>query len=106
MTQPEKIDYIINKGCEYFGLTPDDLLRKTGTRSNVHRMKRYIALIILDHTETTMAGVATTLGFWNKDSVSSAIKKIRDELSDEFYGMNKTKIVYNELLKYLDYEKE
>ena len=102
MTQPEKIEYIINRGCEYFGLKRDFLTESPGTRNNIHRIKRYIALAIVNETETTMQDIALLLGFYDKNGVSISLKKINEELSDEFYGINKTKVVYNELLSYLN----
>ena len=26
MTQPQKVEYILNKGCEFLGLTRDDII--------------------------------------------------------------------------------
>ena len=106
MTKPEKIKYIIRKSAEYFGITTDELVHVIGTKNNIHRMKRYVALIILNQTETSMAELASILNYSYGCNVSVALKKIREELSDEFYGVNKTKVVYNELLEYLGYEKE
>lgn len=108
MTQPEKIEHIINKGCEFFGLTREELLEKNlGTRGNIHRMKRYICFVILNEMEVTMDEVAHVHGLYNnKDCVSSSMKKMKEELSDEFYGSDKTKRVYKELLTHLGYEKQ
>jgi len=102
MTQPEKVEYIMNKGCEYFGFKRDILNESVGTRDNIHKMKRYIALAIINKTEITMGEIASLLGYFSKDNVSVAIKKIKEELSDEFYGINKTKEIYNEFISYLN----
>ena len=102
MTQPERVEYIIDKGCEYFGLSRDALLNACGTRNNKHRIKRYIALAIYTKTETPMEIIGLMLGFARTEGVSNALKKIKEELSDEFYGENRTKEVYKELLSYLN----
>jgi len=102
MTHSERVDYIINKGCEYFGMEKSELISACGTRNNKHRVKRYIALALYTKTETTMGTIGFMLGFGSNLGVSGALKKIKEELSDDFYGENRTKEVYNELLSYLN----
>lgn len=102
MTQKYKIDYIINASCDYFGLARDVMINKTGTKDNIHRLKRYIALVLTEETEATQSDIAILLGFYSGTNTTKSIKKIREELSDEFFGVNKTKKVYNDLLTYLN----
>lgn len=102
MTQPKKIRHIIKKSTEYFGISEDFFFKKAGTRNNVHRIKRYIAYILSNETELLLSDIAELLGYYNKDVVSVSISKLKEELSDNFYGNNKTKMIYNELLSYLN----
>ena len=101
MTQPEKVKYIIDKSVEYFGITKERLLNDHGSRSGNQRIKRYIALILSEETELTQQAIAEEISVSNKDCVCVMLKKIREELSDDFYGINKTKVVYRDLLKHI-----
>jgi len=102
MTQPEKVNYIISKGCDYFGVKESVLVGSMGTKSNLHRKKRYIALILYDEVEITLQEISERLGNFDKTSLSASIRRLREELSGEFYGSEKTKKIYNELLFYLN----
>ena len=104
LTQPQKIDAIIDGSCAYFGIKKEKLIGSYGTRNNIHKYRRYIAFVLSERVELPMADIAQVLGFWDKNRVSLALTRMRDELSTEFFSLKKTKEVYGDLVKYLDYE--
>ena len=110
MTQPEKVEYILDKGCEFLGLTRADLEPGgIGARSNKWSRKRLLIPVLFDQTILTITDVARTLGYYDTRAISNAHAIIQRDLSDEFYGSQKIKQVYKELLTYLklnDYENE
>jgi len=104
MTQPEKIDYIVSGSCKYFGITKADLLTKPGTRSPVWTKKRYIAHILSEYTACTMSDIVRVLEYGQYTNAKHHMSAIINELSQDIYGCKKTKMVYNELLAYLNLE--
>jgi len=102
MTQPEKIEHIIAGSCSYFGISKDDLFKTTGHRSHVWDKKRYIAFILREHTACNMTEITNKLGYGQYNNTNHNLKRITDELSEDIYGNKKTKMIYNELLSYLN----
>jgi len=102
MTQPEKIEHILNGGCEYFGITREELTKKTGSHSSIWNKKLYLVMVLYDYTVCNMTDIATYLGYSSHNTVSYHLKIKKEELSEKMYGSDKTKRVYFELLKYLE----
>lgn len=102
MTQPEKVEYIISGCCDYFGITKDDIARNTGSRSSIWDKKRFIVYLLFNHTPCNTTDITKYLGYKSRRNVSYHIKMLEDELSENTYGNNKTKMIYNELLSYLN----
>jgi hypothetical protein len=102
MTQPEKVKHILEGGCKYFGITQDDFFKKYGARSHIWEKKRYIALILLEYTACNISEVIEKLGYKQYHNANHHLKRITDELSEDVYGVKKTKMIYNELLTYLN----
>jgi chromosomal replication initiation ATPase DnaA len=102
MTQPEKIDYILQKSCDYFGIDRDKVQSRVGKgRSPLWPKKRFIAYVLYKHTASTIPEIVSLLGYSQYTTVFRNIKGIEEELSEEFYGNEKVKSVYKELLSYL-----
>ena len=102
MTQPEKIERIISKGCEYFGVAKAELYLKPGTRSSIWDKKRYMVLILNRYTACDYHDIAKHMGYASQHNVRYHIKAMESLISDDIYGSDKEKRVYKELLEYLD----
>jgi hypothetical protein len=100
MTQPELIEHLISRGCEYLGIklpTPKGI---NPTKADWRR-KRYLLVILSDYTILSQQEIAELLGYKQHGTVSFHYKNMKDDLSDNTYGNNKTKVIYNNLLNYL-----
>ncbi len=105
LTQPELIEYILDGGCRYLGLNRSDLEIRThysNSRSPVWHKKRYLALILDTYTNSSKVEIASLLGYRTHGNVISHIRKLKEEISNEVYGCDKTKKVYTELMSYLN----
>ena len=101
MTQPEKVEHIINGCCEYFGLKREDLQKNIGSRSVFWYKKRYMVVLLMDKTVLNAREIQSLLGYKERSTVVFHYENVKDELSDKVYGSQKTKMIYNELLNYL-----
>ena len=102
MTQPEKIDHILNGGCAFFGVPRDVMFKKESPKSKIWHKRKYFTLLLDDNTSCSLRDIADILGYSQHGTVMYHLSKIRDELSSDFYGSKKTKMIYNELLSYLN----
>lgn len=103
MTQPQKVEYILNKGCEFLGLAKDDLISGAiGRRSDRWQLKRLLIPVLSEHTLLTPTGMAEVLGYGDVTSIIKARDIIMRDISGELYGSKKIKLVYGELLTYLN----
>ena len=102
MTQAEKTQLILNKGCEYLGITRDQLLEGLGSKSKIWDKKRFLIPILYDYTICNYSDIAFYLGYKTHSNVIYHLNLIKDELSVDVYGSEKTKQVYKELLSYLN----
>jgi hypothetical protein len=105
MTQPEKIEYILQKSCEYFGVSREIFMDKsegkTG-RTGGWVSKRYIIYAFNKYTICNSTQIAKLLGFRQPGNVIFHLKNIKEELSKSLYGFEKTKMVMKEYLEYLN----
>ena len=101
MTQPEKVEHILNGCCDYFGLKREDLQAENGSRSHIWNKKRYILSILMDKTALSINEIKSLLGYKQYGTVVFHYNNIKDGLSEESYGNDKTKMIYNELLTFL-----
>lgn len=102
MTQPQKVEYILNKGCEFLGLTREELTDGgRGFRAPKWSKKRYFIPILTNYTILTPTEIGEVLGYYDVAALRSARERINTDLSEEFYGSEKIKLVYKELLTYL-----
>lgn len=106
LTQPQKVEYILTKGCEYFGLDKSLLKKKFSRGEGRWAMKRYLIPVLYGHTISSEEDIANLLGYKNKSNVAYHIKKMKEELSDETYGSDKTKAIYKEFLAYLNMKED
>ena len=102
MTQPEKAEYIISRGCKYFNIDRDDLSPKSGGRSSIASKKKYILMVLSEHTVYNLKELGKLMEYNYVGNVGKLIAGLKDELSGELYGCEKTKRIYNELLSYLN----
>jgi chromosomal replication initiation ATPase DnaA len=101
MTQPEKIEYIIKGSCEFFGIARNKFRCLTSSRSPIWHKKRHIIGVLHDYTAMSLREIAENLGYKEHTSILYHYKCLKRELSNEFYGYDKTKLVHKELLTYL-----
>lgn len=105
MTQPEKIDHIISKGCEYFGISKDELIipNKPGCKGHnkLSIPRRIMGYLLSENTILTDEDIGLRLGFRVASTMCKVRKSIRDEISDSAYGYDKTKKIYKELITYI-----
>ena len=102
MTQPEKIEHILNGGCEYLGVKRELLEEKTGSRSKIWHKKAFLVMLLNEYTILSVDEIANHLGYKTHANVLYNIRKMKDELSEDVYGSKKTKMIYYELLKHLE----
>jgi len=102
MTHPEMVNKILSGCCEYFGVPRDAIKDNAGTRSPLWGKKKYIIVLLYDYTACTLWDIAGILGYRSHSNMLYHYKKIKEDLSGEFYGSEKTKLVYNALLTYLN----
>jgi hypothetical protein len=104
MTQPEKIEYILGGACDYFGINRSDLWEENGhsRRNELWGKKRYIIPLLLDYTNTSIRETGRLLGYkGGYRAIKYHYDTMKEELSGELYGSQKTKMIYTELLSYL-----
>lgn len=102
MTQPEKVDYILTRGCKYFGIAKADLVKNIGAKSYLWDKKRVLAYILDKHTPANIKDIQKSLGYKSHATILFHISKMEDSLSDQVYGDDKIKMVYKELIQYLE----
>ena len=101
MTHKEKMEYIINGSLEYLGLSKDYITVSRRISKRYSMNKRYIVPILYDYTRASMYEVAEALGYQRHSNALYHYSVLKNELSDDVYGYNKTKMIYRELLEYL-----
>jgi len=101
MTQPEKIEYILSKCCEYFGISRDKLDEPHYSSSKLAEKKRLIIGVLKDNTILSYREIMALTGYKTHANVLYHYKLLQNELSDDAYGYDKTKRIYKELLNYL-----
>jgi len=98
MTQPELIQYIVTEGCKYLGIKYP--IEDYGVKN-----RKYIIMALRTYTLATYLEIARLLSFQGYLVVLKAHRRIEDELSDNVYGYEKTKLIYNNFLTYLKLQK-
>ena len=102
MTQPEKIDYILSGAAKYFGRKEEELYSPEKKTARFGSEKKLIALILSQHTSLKAWEIAQRLGFRAKCTVYAHCRDAKEELSDNNYGFEKSKLLYKELMSYLN----
>jgi chromosomal replication initiation ATPase DnaA len=101
MTDPEKVNYIIDKGCEYFGISRDQVSAPVLGKSKIWYKKRFLVVPLYDNTALSQQEIATLLGLKNHSTILYHYRELKEDISGELYGSNKTRKIYEELLAYL-----
>lgn len=102
MTHQDKVDYILSKSFEYFGITPTKGQSVFAGRTPNWNKKRYIAKVLLDNTVLTQQEIADALGYSQHSSIIYHAKTLANELSPDVYGEEKTKRIYSDYISYLN----
>lgn len=102
MTQPQKIQHIITKSAEYFGIEGVEFTTSFMNKGDLFNKKPYVVYILSQHTACTQREISKLMGYADHSNVSYVIRNMKDALSGESYGNEKTKMIYNELIKYID----
>ena len=101
ITQPEKVEAYLQGCCEYFGMKRSELSKNQYSSSTYTVRKRFIIGVLCKYTILTQREIALLLGYKTHPSIHFHLKKLEEELSDEAYGYDKTKWIWQELLTYL-----
>lgn len=101
MTTPEKTEHILNGICRYFGVSREELMSKPCIRTNFD-IRRYAVLLLYDYTASSHRHIAKALGYKKHGAVLFHYKNMKDEIGGALYGSEKTKMVYHELLTFLN----
>jgi len=101
MTNPEKVDYILDGICTYFGVEKKAMCNKNYSRSHIFDKKRYAMVILYDYTACSFGDIKRLLGYHAATVILYHYKNLKQELSGELYGSEKVKRTYNDLLTYL-----
>lgn len=102
MTRREKVNYILDGASKYFSIPRGSLKQGGGARSPAWQKKKYIMVLLCDYTPCTLREVANELGYKSHANVIYNYKKLKEELSGNLYGCDKTKMIYRELLTFLN----
>lgn len=102
LTEQQKIDLIINRGCRYFGILREDLKKKAGNLSHRWKKKRFLIVVLSRYTTAKSSEITTLLGYKSQSNVCYNKRMLEEELSDDFYGNKTTKQTYKELLAYIN----
>jgi chromosomal replication initiation ATPase DnaA len=98
----EKVEAIINGFCGYYGVKSNELCEPAqGRKGILWRQKRFLVPLLYDFTDLNFEEIRITLGYKSYTMVNYNYKTIKNELSGELYGSEKTKLIYSELLKFL-----
>lgn len=98
----EKIDHIINGVCSFYDI-PRDFVSKFGVGNNADLWdcRKYLTVLLYERTGLTFKNIAPLLGFKTHANVIHHYKTLKNQLSKEYYGDEKSKQTYNDLLKHL-----
>jgi hypothetical protein len=98
----EKIDYILSKASEYYGVPKEKLTSyNKGKKGGIWRWKRNIAFVLFNYTDLAIEEIKTVLGYQSYNTVNYHIKEMTDNISDKVYGEKRTKRGYDELVKFI-----
>jgi hypothetical protein len=97
----ERVDCLLKRACDYYGVDISELTTTQKGRSNsnsVWKWKRYLILILYDNTDLDFTEIQSVLGYKSRPILSIHYNKLKEELSNEFYGSDKIKRNYKTLL--------
>jgi len=77
-------------------------MEKHGTRSVYWNEKRYFVPLLYDFTNARHTEIRDILGYRTASNVSACYARMKNELSEDMYGFDKTKRVYNELIEFIN----
>lgn len=100
----ERVDRILADFCEYYGVSHKELLNNNKGKgaNDIWKWRRMLVPILYDNTDLDFAEIKDILNYKQYRSVQYHYEKLKEELSDEAYGSEKTKLSYNLLLNHLN----
>ena len=104
MTQPELVSHILKNGAEFLGIDLSLKKEKAYTRSPQWERKRFLIVILKDYTILNDHEIARALNYKQHGTVIYHYRNTKEELSEEIYGQQKTRTIYNQLINYLKLE--
>ena len=100
-TQPEKIEAIVLKGCEYLGIDRSKLLEHYSPKDPIWQKKRLLAYALQSNCILTLKDIGSLVGIKSHELVLYHCNAVKDELGDKF-GVRKTKMIYEEMMRYIE----
>lgn len=104
LTQPEKIEYILSRGCEYFGINRKDLNKKivgNNGKSSLNRARKLFFPILREATSITDKEIGALLGY-STQNMHYLKRRSTEDLSENFYGDASLRNTYQELREYIN----
>ena len=101
ITQPEKVDMIINSACTFFGFNRKDLARGMKKKSPIGHHKRLIVPLLYDNTNLNFYEIGRHLGYASHSNTLKHYHRVKEEVSGDMYGYEKTKQTFEELKKFI-----
>lgn len=92
------IRYIVSRGHQFFNMEYPRLYYRD---KSDHASRRFIVAVLKNYTLASEQEICDLLIYSSKRSMWSSYQTIKDELSDDLYGSDKTKFIYNQLINYL-----
>jgi hypothetical protein len=97
-THKRLISHIISRGHQFFGMEYPRLYYRD---KSDHASRRFILAVLKNFTLATEQDICDSLIYSSKRSMWSSYQTIKDELSGDLYGSDKTKFIYKQLINYL-----
>ena len=102
MTQPEKVNYIVSKSADYFGVSRTEILKNNYKKKKISGKRKFVVYLLYKFTACNNADISRIMNYKSQQNIAYFIKQTEDELSNETYGNEKSKMIYKELLSYLN----
>lgn len=102
MTQPEKVDFIMDKTCAFFGVSREEIKIQGDKGASRFISRRFAIKTLRDNTMLTFKSIADLLGYKKQETALYHYNTFTDEISDNVFGSEKTKRIYKEYTDYLN----
>ena len=96
----DRIEYILNGLCNYYGIGRDELIRRHKNPMKTNR-KRIAVKLLTDVANCTLRDIAESMGRTSLTSISLLYHEISQDVSPVYYGNKDLKKEYSSILEYL-----